>query len=117
MSTFMHDDTILSNLSFFLDSKLTTPVDIACLCFVKQTPNNRSTLIIPLLLNSQSVEAHEECLSSIFYNFHKFQAHHLLVKSHEKAIFFITMYIEIVYSLFLAYFYKQLIFEYGSSID
>lgn len=108
MSTFMHEDTILSNLSFFLDSKLTTQVEIVCLCFVKPTPNHRSTLIIPLLLNSQSVEVHGECPSSIFYNFHKFQAHHLLVKSHEKTIFFISMYIEIVYSLFLAYFYNNL---------
>lgn len=107
MSTFMHEDTILSNLSFFLDSKLTTQVEIVCLCFVKLTPNHRrSTLIIPLLINSLSVEAHGERLSSIFFNFLEFQAHHLLVKSHEKTIFFITMYIEMVHSPFLAYFYN-----------
>ena len=59
MSTFMHEDTILSNVSFFLDSKLTTQVEIVCLLFVKLTPNHkRNTLIIPLLLNLQSFQAH-----------------------------------------------------------
>lgn len=63
----MHGRTISIKLSFFLDTKLTTQVEIVSLCYVQLALNyRRSTLIIPLLLNLQSVEAHEDAFLDFF---------------------------------------------------